>query len=333
MNDQEHALEQEQNIHDMIHAFMQEYYDHKDHFFICIGSRPKNRFMQFYTSLTKQNINDFIKLAIEKNKEEELNVYLSLNTFKFIDKKISRQKINLKTPIKALFFDIDEDGVKIKNQIISELGEPSILLQTSPEKFQLIYLLKPSLITVEEFEAVSKRLTKHFKADDTWEVSRIFRAPYFSNAKNGFKVRLLIKDFNRKFDFKKFQTFCDKLSPLEDEKKTKKKKKTISPPKKGTAPSKKQKDPIISSNSYIHYKNSFKGMCEDYKRFLKQSDDDYSTADLKYMVYLNKNQNIHQKNKLIRKLFVYGRGYESLIKCHPNLDEYIEKLMNIIDEK
>jgi len=309
---------------------MQGYYKHNEYFFISMGSKDKKQFMQFYTSLSKQNVNDFIKLAIEKN-DDDLNIYFTLNTFTFIDKKISRQKKNLKTPIKALFFDIDKNAEVIKNEIIDEFGNPSILLQTSPEKFQLIYLLKSNQLTTEEFEKVSKRITKHFKTDDTWEVSRIFRAPYFNNAKNGFEVKLLIKDFNRKFEFETFKKFTDKLSPLEEKKKTKVKLKDTAPSQKGTTPSKKQKVITNGINSYIHYKNSFVGNCEDYERFLKQSDNDHSQADLKYFVYLKKNQNITQKNKLIRKLFVYGRGYESLVKSHPNLDEYIERLIDLTD--
>ena len=70
------------------------------------------------------------------------DIYISLNTFnKESDK---RTKLNIKD-IKSIFFDIDIDADTIKDNIIKELGIPTFVIQTSSNKYQLIYQLKTTM--------------------------------------------------------------------------------------------------------------------------------------------------------------------------------------------
>ena len=111
--------------------------------------------------------------------------------------------------VRAIYFDIDEDAINIKNEILdTELFcTPTFTIQTSPEKYQLIYLLKKPLTThFNEFEQILKFLTKYFKTDKTFDISRIFRIPNLINNKNGFNVNYKFNETST-IDFERIKEF------------------------------------------------------------------------------------------------------------------------------
>jgi len=119
-----------------------------------------------------------------------------------MNKQLKRSKEYL-SDILSVYFDIDENSVAITNRIIQELGTPTFIVNTSPDKKQLIYKLKQSLSghMQEEFESIQKKLIKYFQTDNTYDATRMFRLPGFINHKNGYRVNYTFNDIQYDFDF------------------------------------------------------------------------------------------------------------------------------------
>ena len=128
------------------------------------------------------------------------------NSYKeFLKGKVSgRTKENVKL-IKTIYLDIDDDinSRTILKQIYKDL-KPSVVIETSNNKYQVIWKLKESLENSIEnrllVENLIKKMAKYYNADHTFDVSRIFRLPEFFNVKekyfkNGKYPKSKIVDF------------------------------------------------------------------------------------------------------------------------------------------
>jgi len=119
--------------------FLNNYYRDQDNFYIGILNRTNKHFYQYkHNIVSMSKYMNTLKYYNKNNKD----IYISLNTFnKESDK---RTKLNIKD-IKSIFFDIDIDADTIKDNIIKELGIPTFVIQTSSNKYQLIYQLKTTM--------------------------------------------------------------------------------------------------------------------------------------------------------------------------------------------
>ncbi|MEA3353103.1 MAG: DNA-primase RepB domain-containing protein [Campylobacterota bacterium] len=303
--------------------FLNNYYNKTDLFYLFFLNREDNKksYMR-YTGLNRKNLNTLLNDATIKNKNGGYDIYFSLNSFQFIDKKIHRTKKHVKE-VKSIYFDIDEDSINIKNTITSIplFSNPTYTIQTSQEKYQLIYILEnPLTENFNEFEQILKFLTKYFNTDKTFDISRIFRVPNLVNNKNGFEVNYRYSD--NKIDFEEVKKHAiDNGFIFEDElpkvKTTKKKKQPIKKAHRG-----------IKSLKYdiTQYDDIEQKFNREYDYLLRKYNYDNSTADLAYCRYLVFNKQIKKDSTIIKKLII-ARGYEDLISAHPYIDDYLENIL------
>jgi len=284
----------------MLKDFINNYFNDDDIFSInTIDRTEKDKKKNFKTYMnTKKSVRyDLLKKFNYYNKD----IYISLNTFNKY-----RQENDVKT-FNKIFFDIDENGEEIKDKIINIFGKPNLLIQTSKEKYQLIYILKIEKETKEDIKRLSYNLTNYFKTDHTFDLARIYRLPFFINNKNGFQVELLENNFTKRFSFNEFiQFFKDKKYYELQEKKEQTTKTTRN--KTTTAPELKT---IELKSEYINF----------YNTFLKITKQDRSAADYIFMKkYKDKKEIINiLKNIHLKKMYdlksesYYIRTYNKII--------------------
>ena len=127
--------------------FLKQYYqNNNDIFYLFFLNRDGGKkSYQIYTNAKRKNFLLLLNESKEKN-TTSYDIYFSLNSFKFIDRKIMRSKKYV-NEVKAIYFDIDEDEINIKNTILNTepFYTPTFTIQTSQEKYQLIYLLEKPL--------------------------------------------------------------------------------------------------------------------------------------------------------------------------------------------
>lgn len=181
-----------------MNKFINDYFNEENIFFISAKEHPNDYKLSVYRNL--KSFNYHYKDLKQRNISKQ-SIYFSLNTFQFIDNKISRKREHLKS-IKSLFFDFDKDGKETGNKVVKLLGRPTYIIQTSPDKYQFIYKFVNEITNKELFEYVyeiSKTLTKYLqevifegdkeRIDNTFDMSRVGRLPLFQNAKNNFEVK------------------------------------------------------------------------------------------------------------------------------------------------
>jgi hypothetical protein len=130
--------------------------------------------------------------------------YMSLNLFK-IKKRTEESVLHLN----GLLFDFDDGDLSLIDKIEKELGVPTWKIGTTPSKnkFQLVYLFDKQLDAnvndyLQRWKDVSYSLSKHFNADHTFDVARVFRIPLSVNGKNGERTTFQENDESRKpFEF------------------------------------------------------------------------------------------------------------------------------------
>lgn len=107
------------------------------------------------------------------------------------------------TKIRAIFADFDDiDTAQQQVNDISAVLEPSIVVESSPGKFHVYYVLSDQgAIPVEEFTHWQKRLVKDFKSDPKCtDSSRVMRVPGFMHNKKDPQPVRLIKCTDTKYD-------------------------------------------------------------------------------------------------------------------------------------
>jgi len=132
-----------------MNTFINQYFNKEDTFYIFLLNRNTKGTKSYYHNL--DSFNKFYKLNYQKWNKKGVDIYFSLNTFKKIDNVIFRRENHIKN-FKSIFFDIDINGSITKNFIIKELGIPTYIIQTSEEKYQLIYELNENNISLLEYK-------------------------------------------------------------------------------------------------------------------------------------------------------------------------------------
>jgi len=299
--------------------FINDYFKNEDIFYIFLLNRNKepHTTKQYYCN--KKQFKKFEELNYIKWNKLGVDIYFSLNTFEKVDNKISRKKENVKN-VKTLFFDIDENGEEIKNQIIEKLGLPSYIFQTSKNKFQLLYLLKNENIDFMEFEKISKTLTKYFNTDHTFDISRVSRLPNFINNKNGFEVNFIKNNVD--YDLKYFKDFI-KNNNIE----------LLTFSKENGTHKEKRKKIVVKNvkqnlkNIDIKYKNNKKMYVDIYQNFLIKNGNDRSKSDFDFVVYLKKNRKLKKETTIKKWLLFVSQKFQNL----QNQEKYFNDIFNKVN--
>lgn len=249
-----------------------------EYLYICTLNRETKEFKQYYNDKNNLNSKKIYNFLYFKNNNEKTDVYLSLNPFIKLNNTIFRQKKYQKR-IDYIFLDFDHDGLKRKNRAIEEMGKPTYLIQTSKDKFQLLYKFKYNTqnISINDIESIQKIIQEYFNSDNVFDSTRIFRLPYFKNNKNGFITKLLESN-NTTYELKYFLDFLDKKNIKRDISKN--------PPKvedKREERKKERREKEEIKNFSISNKK-----LEEYKRIYniiknKKNTDDLSTVDFTFI--------------------------------------------------
>jgi hypothetical protein len=302
--------------------FIDNYFEDDDIFFVFLLNRTNELKTTKKTQSYYCNKKQFYKhySNYQKWNKKGIDLYFSLNTFQKIEKKIFRQEKYIKD-IRTLFFDIDTNAETIRPKIILELGLPTYEIQTSENKYQLLYCLNDTNIDNETFKNISKTLTYHFKTDTTFDTARVSRMPENINNKNGFNVKYSYNDI--KYSLKHFETYIgnNKLLPTQKKEKKKKPSQEINIPKAVQECLEKEK-----SNSKERANRYY---LEKYDVFLEKNNNDYSSADFSFVVYLIKAKKLKKKETVFKHFLNTCRDVE---KRHSNIQEYFNQIFYKITE-
>lgn len=310
-----------------IQDFINTYYTPGEiYLFGFINRQPTNKYMKNGWFWTKQ-LKDTSFEKIEKLNYYNKCIYLSLNVFDgtLTEKgNISRAESAVKE-IKSIFFDIDKKGPEIKEKVIAELGDPTFEIQTSEKKYQLIYQFEKNI--TEDFafiKNISYTLTKYFQTDNTFDLPRIFRAPFYKNQKpgNGFDVKV---KYNEKY-FKKeyFLEYLQKnnIELLDSEVEKKKPK-----PVKITA----TKPETVKTKDNIYENINFNPKNKYYEKYLEQvknCNNDKSRADITFVRFL-----MYRKMSFENAIKNLKECREDLIQKHRHeINHYISNLENSVSD-
>jgi hypothetical protein len=207
-------------MNDLTKQFIDWYYKEDEYFYIYLLDNHNQRFNNTYLHNKKSFLEKFENL---KYHNEKRSIYFTFNNFKKLS--TSRKKENVET-IKSIVFDFDNVKTS-KNDLmnlVKYFKNYNYILQTSENKYQILYRLNPHSIEFKEFELIHKTLSKYFKSDENvCSIEKVFRLPYSKNLKNGYTTSYL-NDSNGKMIFRSdlttdIQIFIDFINQNEEVKK------------------------------------------------------------------------------------------------------------------
>ena len=199
---------QEENIMNFINS----YFESNEYFFITMINHQTNKTTNYH-----HNVHSFQRnLSRILYANSQSSIYFTINSFKDEEnsylnqyKQPAKVKGNV-SKVKALVFDFDDPNSSISNvvNLIRTLNfKPNYILQTSPKKFQVCFMLENS-VDLLNWEKVNKTLAYYFNSDiNVCSMEKVFRFPYFINRKNDFQTKLINYDFSFRYDFAKFEDF------------------------------------------------------------------------------------------------------------------------------
>jgi hypothetical protein len=118
---------------------------------------------------------------------ENYSIYLGVNPFKpeLIGQTKGRVKLNV-AEVKRIQVDADKDGAEVVKALLSngDVPEPTAIVETSPNKFQLVWNVDD--LTQETAEPLMTALAEKYHTDPAVaDIARVFRVPGFKNLKYG----------------------------------------------------------------------------------------------------------------------------------------------------
>jgi hypothetical protein len=160
--------------------YIYENFEPSDWLAVVIRNRESGGTIQRITTAEKIASPPFQSWLRHKNAHGS-DIYLSLNTFK--EQARSRTKADVKE-VRHLYLDLDRDGPRKLAAIRSDpsVPRPNYVLNTSPEKFQVVW--KVVDLSQNEAESLLRSLAQRFGGDPAaTDSTRVFRVPGFSNKK------------------------------------------------------------------------------------------------------------------------------------------------------
>jgi len=203
--------------------FINNYFNDTDYFYIfMLNNKDTTDFKQFLH--TKESFNKFYQ-KIKYYNNLKYSIYYSYNSFEKIDNCIFRQKKYVKS-IKSVIFDIDEDYEDKTTQdilnTIKTYKKPTYIIQTSPNKYQIIYKLKNEITDkslFKSYEIELEKLINIFKTDkNVKDISKLLRLPRSINHKNQFLTQIIEENeetYNIEDFFELYELSEDTQNPQE----------------------------------------------------------------------------------------------------------------------
>jgi len=175
-----------------LRQYLSENFEPSDRLAVVVRNRESGETIQRMSTARRIGSPDFQAWLRFKNAYGS-DIYISLNTFQ--DGARGRTKADLKH-IRYLYLDLDQDCSRKLAAIHhdSAVPTPNYVLNTSPEKYQVIWKLEG--IGQDEAEALLRALSQRFGGDPAaTDSTRVFRAPGFANKKyqDDFQVTLTAK--------------------------------------------------------------------------------------------------------------------------------------------
>jgi RepB DNA-primase from phage plasmid len=146
---------------------------------ICFGflNSDTKKFQQAFRSLEDALQPEFYEKL--QNANQTNSVYMSLNSFKSPERKTANVAF-----VRSVGLDLDKDGRANLDKLFASpvIVEPSIVFESSPEKFQAIWTVEN--VSVEDAERISRALAAEFGGDPAaTDAARVMRLPGFRNLK------------------------------------------------------------------------------------------------------------------------------------------------------
>lgn len=141
---------------------------------------PDHAILQWFTTAKDAASEKYLQ-KLERRNQDGFNVYVCMNPLSHGIEKRSKEKV---TVIRNAYVEIDQDGdaalAKIKAS--TKVPKPSIILQSSPHKYHVIWQVEG--FSPAEQELLNKTLVTEFGADpEATDCCRILRLPGFVNCK------------------------------------------------------------------------------------------------------------------------------------------------------
>ena len=316
-------------------TFLRDYFEDDESFIIAQKYKKdeNGKVMHHHTMLTinTPNLDKHLGRFYFLNKNQDVDIYFTLNTYKKQKSYYPSRKEEKIDKIKSYYFDIDKGDVEQKKaDIISLLGNPTYIIESSKDKFQFIYKFKESYIVENEeqrnnFKKLLKGLCYHFDVGKTFDTARIFRLVDYMNKKphnNDFKVT--IQKYNYTYTFQEFEELAKNY--ILEEPKAKKSSTTDVKPRQKAIKSKKR-DIESSGGKLDKYKGIKKIPNRKYKELLNKYNHDKSTADLGFAKWLRISKQITDEDIITEKIF-QARGYQELMQKHGyQIEYYIDNIL------
>lgn len=155
-----------------------------------------------FVEASKANTKEFFDALTKLN--ESFNIYAAMNPFKaeLIGQSKGRTKDNV-VEVKRLYVDADKDGAQTLENILksSKVPHPTVVLESSPGKFQLIW--NATGLSRETAESLMSALAQEFHTDPAVaDTARVLRIPGFRNLKYSDtpEVKLVSNDPKANYD-------------------------------------------------------------------------------------------------------------------------------------
>jgi hypothetical protein len=133
------------------------------------------------TAITKTTITE-----IQARNQAGEDVYVAMNPI--LPGANDRQKVSAGTP-RNVFMEVDDEGDKVLAAVrssvaVGEIPEPSVILCSSPGKYQFIWRINADEFALPKVESLNEALVQKFGADPACtDFLRLLRVPNFTNHK------------------------------------------------------------------------------------------------------------------------------------------------------
>jgi hypothetical protein len=171
---------------------------------ICImalkGEKTLHEFVRVSDAIKPEYFNDLVQGNADHN------IYIGMNAYspELIGQTTGRTKSNV-AAVRSLYLDADTNGAEVIDLVAkSELPQPTVVLESSPDKFQFMWSINGA--SSEYAEATLKQLATRFGTDVVaTDVSRVLRIPGFKNHKYASQPEVRMVSLNpQRYDINQF---------------------------------------------------------------------------------------------------------------------------------
>jgi hypothetical protein len=163
-------------------------FDSSDRLAILVRNRDRGETMQRIATSARIAESAFQEWLRFKNEKESCDIYVGMNTLK--PEARGRTKEDIQS-IRHLYLDIDVDGLTALARIQKSnlVPPPNYTLNTSPDKFQLVWRVEN--VSQEQAELLQRAMARKFGGDPAaTDSTRVLRLPGFLNRKYDTEFRV-----------------------------------------------------------------------------------------------------------------------------------------------